>query len=83
MTTKQRNSAWRAWAKALGEKASKCDAESDRVAVVRTVIFATCLVTNLFIVAGVVRHWGDGRSHFENRPTTPSHPSPPCDMMEM
>ena len=48
---------WRWWAKALGEKASKCDKESDRVAIIRTVIFATYLITNCFIVAGVIRHW--------------------------
>lgn len=49
--------AWRWWAKALGEKASKCDKESDRIAIIRTVIFATYLITNLFIIAGVIRHW--------------------------
>jgi hypothetical protein len=48
---------WRWWAKALGEKASKCDKESDRVAIIRTVIFATYLITNCFIIAGVIRHW--------------------------
>lgn len=48
---------WRLWAKAIGEKASKCDKESDRIAIIRTVIFATYLITNLFIVAGVIRHW--------------------------
>ena len=83
MSRKSR-STWKVWAKALGEKASKCDAESDRVAVIRTVIFATYLTTNLFIVAGVVRHWDDGRqSQSSNWPTTPSQPSPYCDMMEM
>ena len=50
-------SAWRWWAKALGEKASKCDKESDKIAVIRTVIFLTYLITNAFIVAGVIRHW--------------------------
>ena len=50
---------WRWWAKALGQKASECDAESDKVAVIRTFIFATYLITNCFIVAGVIRHWGD------------------------
>ena len=35
---------WRLLAKALGEKASDCDHESDRVAVIR-------------LVAGVIRHW--------------------------
>ena len=55
---KPKNS-WRWWAKALGEKASKCDKESDRVALIRTVIFATYLMTNCFIIAGVIRHWND------------------------
>ena len=50
-------SPWRWWAKALGEKASKCDKESDRVAIIRTIIFATYLITNCFIVAGVIRQW--------------------------
>lgn len=55
----KKKSAWRWWAKALGEKASKCDRESDRVAIIRTLIFVTYLITNCFIVAGVVRHWND------------------------
>lgn len=50
---------WRWWAKALGEKAHKKDSEADKIAVIRTVIFATYLITNCFIVAGVVRHWND------------------------
>ena len=57
-STKPKN-AWRWWAKALGEKASKCDKESDTVAIIRTVIFTTYLITNCFIVAGVIRHWND------------------------
>jgi hypothetical protein len=48
---------WRWWAKALGEKASKCDKESDTVALIRTFIFITYLITNCFIIAGVIRHW--------------------------
>jgi len=51
--------AWRYFAKALGEKASKCDKESDRIAIIRTFIFATYLITNSFIIAGVVKHWND------------------------
>ncbi len=50
---------WRLWAKSIGEKASKCDKESDKVAVIRTFIIATYLITNCFIVAGVIRHWND------------------------
>jgi hypothetical protein len=48
---------WRLWAKALGEKAGKSDEEADRVAVIRTIIVLAYLVTNAFIVAGVIRHW--------------------------
>lgn len=53
---------WRYWAKALGEKATKNDREADHIAHIRTVIFFTYLVTNIFIVAGVVRHWNDGET---------------------
>jgi hypothetical protein len=56
---KKRMSVWRWWAKALGEKASKCDKESDKIALIRTFIFVTYLITNCFIIAGVVRHWND------------------------
>jgi hypothetical protein len=52
---------WRVWAKSLGQKASKCDKESDKIALVRTIIFTTYLVTNIFIVAGVIRHWNDSQ----------------------
>jgi hypothetical protein len=48
---------WRLWAKSLGKKASDNDAEADRVAVIRTVIILSYIVTNCFIVAGVIRHW--------------------------
>lgn len=50
---------WRLWAKALGEKASKNDKESDHVACIRTILFLSYLITNIFIVSGVVRHWND------------------------
>ena len=55
----KRKNAWRWWAKAIGEKASKDDKESDVVAIIRTVIFFTYLTTNVFIVSGVIRHWND------------------------
>lgn len=50
---------WRLWCKALGEKASGCDKESDIVAKIRTAILLVYILTNLFIVAGVIRHWDD------------------------
>jgi hypothetical protein len=56
---KKRRRVWGIWAKALGEKASAHDSEADRVAAIRTLIFVSYLVTNMFIVAGVIRHWND------------------------
>ena len=48
---------WRLWAKALGEKASTDNNEADSIAIIRTCIIVSYIVTNLFIVAGVIRHW--------------------------
>jgi hypothetical protein len=50
---------WKLWSLALGEKAHKRDHLADKVAVLRTVIFLTYLATNIFIIAGVARHWND------------------------
>jgi hypothetical protein len=52
-----RNKFWRIWVKALGEKAGSSDAESDQIACVRTVIVLIYVITNFFIIAGVIRHW--------------------------
>jgi hypothetical protein len=52
---------WKWFAMALGEKASKCDKESDIVARIRAGIFLTYLITNCFIVAGVIKHWDDNQ----------------------
>lgn len=52
---------WRLWAKALGEKATNDDREADNVAHIRTFILLTYFITNLFIVAGVIRHWNDAQ----------------------
>ncbi len=48
---------FRLLAKALGEKAGKDDREADKVAWIRVIILAQAVVTNLFIIAGVIRHW--------------------------
>ena len=48
---------WRIWAKALGQKEGRSDREADRIALIRTSIVLFYIVTNLFIIAGVVRHW--------------------------
>jgi hypothetical protein len=48
---------WRLWAKALGQKEGITDSEADVVAAVRTAIVALYIITNLFIIAGIIRHW--------------------------
>ena len=48
---------WYIWANALGEKATDDESVADCVAVVRTVIVLCYIITNIFIVAGVIRHW--------------------------
>ena len=48
---------WRLWAKAIGDKSGKNNVESDLIAIIRTIIILIYLVTNAFIVAGVIRHW--------------------------
>jgi len=48
---------WRLWSKALGEKSGATDQESDRIAVIRTVIVLSYIITNCFIIAGIIRHW--------------------------
>jgi hypothetical protein len=48
---------WTLWANALGAKAGKTDSEADLVALIRTAIIISYIVTNCFIIAGVIRHW--------------------------
>jgi hypothetical protein len=48
---------WRLWSKALGEKASIDNDEADKVALIRTIVVLCYLITNAFIVAGVIRRW--------------------------
>jgi len=53
----KRKSAWRLWAKALGEKDGRTDREADTIACIRTFILVAYMVTNVAIVANAVRHW--------------------------
>ncbi len=56
---KKNKTVWRLLAKALGEKASKCDKEADKIALIRLLMFLSILITNCFIVANAIRHWND------------------------
>jgi len=52
------NKIWRVWKYALGSFADDKTSEYDNViAIVRTFIFITYLITNCFIISGVIRHW--------------------------
>jgi hypothetical protein len=48
---------WRVWSKALGEKSGATDQESDQIACIRTIIVLTYIITNLFIISGIIHHW--------------------------
>ena len=55
------NKIWRVWKYALGSFADDKTSEYDNViAIVRTFIFITYLITNCFIISGVIRHWNNG-----------------------
>jgi hypothetical protein len=56
---KKRKGWFRLWAKALGPKEGTNEKEADIIAYVRTVVFISYMTTNLFICAGVLRHWHD------------------------
>ena len=56
------------WKYSLGSFSdSKTEKYDNWIALVRTVIFVSYMVTNCFIVAGVIRHWD------ASRPEVPQH----------
>ena len=53
---------WRIWKYALGSFSDeKTEPYDSYVVLVRSIIFISYLVTNCFIIAGVIRHWGDSK----------------------
>ena len=51
------------WIYSLGSFSdSKTEKYDNWIALVRTVIFVSYMVTNSFIVAGVIRHWDANRT---------------------
>jgi len=48
---------WKYWAKAIGDKSGKSDKEADIIAIIRTGIILIYIITNIFIIAGIIRHW--------------------------
>lgn len=52
---KQENKLFRLFAKALGEKSGKTNREADQIAFIRILITLQILITNFFIIFGVIR----------------------------
>ena len=51
---------WEIWKYAIGSFSDDKTAPYDNyVAGIRTIIFVSYMVTNAFIVSGVIRHWND------------------------
>ncbi len=51
---------WKIWKYALGSFSDDKTKEYDNhVVVVRSIIFVSYLVTNCFIISGVIRHWNN------------------------
>jgi hypothetical protein len=48
---------WSLWAKAIGEKSHINDRYADKVAIIRTLIVLLYIITNCFIIAGIIHHW--------------------------
>ena len=52
------NKVWQIWKYSLGSFSDDKTAPYDNyVAIIRTSIFVSYMVTNAFIVSGVIRHW--------------------------
>ena len=55
------NKLWKIWKYAIGSFSDdKTEPYDNYVAGIRTIIFVSYMVTNAFIVSGVVRHWNNG-----------------------
>ncbi len=49
---------WRVWKYALGSFSDeKTEPYDNYVIIIRSVIFFSYLITNCFIISGVIRHW--------------------------
>jgi hypothetical protein len=57
MASQNMRTIWRLWAKSLGEKSGKDNLEANIIAAIRTLIVFCYIITNCFIIFGVIRHW--------------------------
>jgi hypothetical protein len=52
---KKNKTIWRLIAKSLGEKSGKDDRESDKIAIIRLIMFLSIFITNGFIIFNAIR----------------------------
>jgi hypothetical protein len=52
---KKNKTIWRLVAKSLGEKSGKDDKESDKIAIIRLLMFLSIFITNSFIIFNAIR----------------------------
>jgi hypothetical protein len=52
---KKNKTIWRLIAKSLGEKSGKDDKESDKIAIIRLLMFLSIFITNSFIIFNAIR----------------------------
>ena len=53
---------WKIWKYSLGSFNDSTTKKYDNyIVIVRSIIFISYLITNCFITAGVIRHWGDSQ----------------------
>ena len=67
---------WEVWKYAIGSFSDDKTAPYDNyVAGIRTIIFVSYMVTNAFIVSGVIRHWNDvpKKSHLTHERACPEN----------
>jgi len=51
------NKLWKLLAKALGDKSGWDERSSDQIALIRLAVVLVYIITNIFIIAGVIHHW--------------------------
>jgi hypothetical protein len=48
---------WKIWCKTMGNKIAEDNTQSDIAAIIRTFWWLMHIITCIFIISGVIRHW--------------------------
>ena len=57
MSNIKKPTAWKLWARALGEKVGETNARADKVARIRTFIILQAIITNILISINILISW--------------------------